>query len=179
MRDARNKHLIFHFLDMREVLTGIKPNLHGIQVGVGIILSTVCYQKLAALNEKDLKNKAREIIEADTRKISSVWGHLASEVETQFLGKRDRLIQFDSLLKVNWRRLRALFRKVRTPEFFVDLIRRTGLEMTLPSLGIPGEEFFLAATTARAIRDRITILDLSAHAGVLEDAARETIGILS
>jgi len=51
--------------------------------------------------------------------------------------------------------------------------------MTLPSLGISKDEFFLAATSARTIRDRITVLDLSAHAGILEDAAKETIEILS
>jgi hypothetical protein len=61
----------------------------------------------------------------------------------------------------------------------VDLFRRTGLEMTLPSLGISEDEFFLAATSARMIRDRITVLDLSAHAGILEDAAHKTIKKLS
>jgi glycerol-1-phosphate dehydrogenase [NAD(P)+] len=173
------EHLISHFFDMREIITGIKPNLHGIQVGAGVILSAVCYQKLAALNAKDLENSAREAFEADLRKIPSVWGNLAPEVEKQFLNKRDRLLQFDSLLQANWPKLKTLFGQIRTPDFFVDLIRRTGLEMTLPSLGISKEEFFLAAMSARTIRDRITVLDLSAHAGILKDAARETIGILS
>ena len=51
--------------------------------------------------------------------------------------------------------------------------------MTLPSLGISKDEFYLAATSARTIRDRITVLDLSAHTGILEDAAKETIRMLS
>jgi len=173
------EHLISHFFDMRESLTGIKPNLHGIQVGAGVVLSAVCYQKLAALDEKKLKNSAEKTFEADARKIPSVWGNLASEVEKQYLNKRDRLMQFDSLLPANWPKLKTLFGQIRTPDFFVDLIRRAGLEMTLPSLGISRDEFFLAATSARTIRDRITVLDLSAHAGILEDAAKETIEILS
>jgi hypothetical protein len=61
----------------------------------------------------------------------------------------------------------------------MDLIRRTGFEMTLSSLGVSKDEFFLAATSARTIRDRITVLDISAHTGILEDAAGETIEILS
>lgn len=173
------EHLISHFFDMRESLTGIKPNLHGIQVGAGVVLSAVCYQKLAALEEKELKNSAKELFEADARKIPSVWGNLASEVEKQFLEKRDRLLQFDSLLPVNWRKLKALFGQVKTPDFFVDLFRRAGLEMTLPSLGISKDEFFLAAISARTIRDRITVLDISAHTGILKEAAEETIKILS
>ena len=173
------EHLISHFFDMRENLTGIKPNLHGVQVGAGVVLSAVCYQKLAALKEEELKNNAREAFEIDARKIPSIWGNLASEVEKQFLKKRDRLFLFDSVLPVNWRTLRTLFGQVKAPGFFVDLIRRTGLEMTLPSLGISKEEFSLGVTSARTIRDRITVLDISSHAGILEDAARETIGILS
>lgn len=88
-------------------------------------------------------------------------------------------MQFDSLLPANWRELKALFGKIRTPDFFVDLFRRTGFEMTLPSLGISKDEFSLAAISARTIRDRITVLDISAHAGILEDAAHETIKMLS
>jgi glycerol-1-phosphate dehydrogenase [NAD(P)+] len=173
------EHLISHFFDMRETLTGIKPNLHGLQVGAGVVLSAVCYQKLAALEEKELKNSAEKVFEADARKIPPVWGNLAPEVEKQFSNKRDRLMQFDSVLSANWLKLRALFGQVRTPDFFVDLIRRTGLEMTLPSLGISEDEFYLAATSSRTIRDRITVLDIAAHAGILEDAAKETIEILS
>ena len=173
------EHLISHFLDMREILTGVKPNLHGLQVGAGVVLSAVCYQKLASLNAKQMKNSAQRIFESDAARIPSVWGHLAPEVEGQFMKKRDRLLQFDSALPKNWRKLQALFSQVRRPDFFVDLFRRTGLEMTLPSLGISRDEFSLAATTARTIRDRITVLDISAHAGILEDAAEEAIEILS
>ncbi|MDF1525218.1 MAG: iron-containing alcohol dehydrogenase [bacterium] len=173
------EHLISHFLDMRESLTGVKPNLHGLQVGTGVVLSTVCYQKLASLEEKELKNCAKEVFEANVGKIPAVWGNLASEVEKQFANKRDRLLQFDSALPANWQELKALFGQIRTPDFIVDLIRRTGLEMTLSSLGISKDEFYLAATSARTIRDRITVLDLSAHAGTLEAAAKETIRMLS
>jgi glycerol-1-phosphate dehydrogenase [NAD(P)+] len=173
------EHLISHFLDMREIITGIKPNLHGLQVGAGVILSAVCYQKLAALEEKELVASAEKVFEADAKNIPSVWGSMAPEVEKQFLNKRDRLMQFDSALPTNWPELKALFGEVRTPDFFVDLIRRTGLELTLPSLGISKDEFFMAATSARTIRDRITVLDIAAHTGILEEATRETLEILS
>ena len=173
------EHLISHFFDMREIITGKKPNLHGLQVGAGIVLSAVCYRQLAALDDRDLKNRGEEIFEADAAQIPSVWGDLADEVHKQFINKRERLLQFDSVLPTNWAKLQALFGQIRTPEFFVDLFRRTGLDMTLASLGMSADEFFLAATSARAIRDRITVLDLSAHAGILEDAARETIKMLS
>jgi len=173
------EHLISHFLDMREVLTGTKPNLHGLQVGTGIVLSAVCYRRLAALEGKDLTRSGEGTFEADARKIPQVWGNLASEVEKQFRNKRDQLLRFDTLLPANWPELTALFGQIRKPEFFIDLFRKTGLEMTLPSLGISREEFLLGAVSARTIRDRITVLDLAAHAGVLEEAAEEAADFLS
>jgi glycerol-1-phosphate dehydrogenase [NAD(P)+] len=174
------EHLISHFLDMRESITGIKPNLHGLQVGAGLVLSSMCYRKLAGIDEGELNDgRAREIFEADLGNIPSVWGPLAPEVTRQFTNKRDRLLQFDTALPAHWPELKALFSEVRQPEFFVELIRRSGFELTLRSLGIQEEEFRLAAVSARTIRDRITVLDISAHAGILEEAAGETIEMLS
>jgi glycerol-1-phosphate dehydrogenase [NAD(P)+] len=173
------EHLFSHFLDMRESLTGRKPELHGLQVGLGIVLSAACYQRLASLEKKDLKNIAGTLFETDFRNISSVWGSLAPEVERQFLKKKERLLQLDDILLPNWKKLRTLFSKVRKPDFFVDLIRRTGFEMTLRSLDLSEDEFLLAAISSRTIRERITILDISAHAGILKKAAEETIKRLS
>lgn len=173
------EHLVSHFLDMREAITGVRPNLHGLQVGTGVILSALCYRKLAALEGKELEGRAQAALEAAAAAIPSVWGALAPEVQRQFAGKRDRLLRFDSILPANWSRLKALYSQVRSPEFFLALIRKTGLEMTLPSLGISRDEYYLAATTSRTIRDRITVLDLAAHAGILEEAAGEAVKMLS
>lgn len=173
------EHLISHFLDMRESITGRIPEFHGLQVGAGVILSALCYRKLALLEEKDLKNTAEHIFEADAGKIPSVWGDLAGEVEKRFSKKRDHLLAFDRLLPENWQTLRMLFSKVKKPQFFIDLIRRAGFEMTLESLNLSKDEFCLAALSARTIRERITVLDISAHTGVLEDATEETLELLT
>ncbi len=173
------EHLISHFLDMRESITGRIPEFHGLQVGAGVILSASCYRNLALLEEKDLKNTAEHIFEADAGKIPYVWGDLAGEVEKRFSKKRDHLLAFDRLLPENWQTLRMLFSKVKKPQFFIDLIRRAGFEMTLESLNLSKDEFCLAALSARTIRERITVLDISAHTGVLEDATEETLELLT
>jgi len=173
------EHLISHFLDMREDITGRIPELHGLQVGAGVILSASCYRKLALLEEKDLKNTAEHIFEADAGKIPDVWGDLAGEVEKRFSKKRDHLLAFDKLLPENWQTLKTLFSKVKKPKYFIDLIRRAGFEMTLESLNLSKDEFRLAALSARTIRERITVLDIAAQAGVLEEATRETLGLLT
>lgn len=173
------EHLISHFLDMRESITGRIPELHGLQVGAGVILSASCYRNLALLEEKDLENTAEHVFEEDAGKIFSVWGDLAGEVEKRFSKKRDHLLAFDRLLPENWQTLKMLFSKVNKPQFFIDLIRRAGFEMTLESLNLSKDEFRLAALSARTIRERITVLDISAHTGVLENATEETLELLT
>jgi len=173
------EHLISHFLDMREGIIGRRPDLHGLQVGAGVVFSAACYQKLASIEKKDLRNTAEDFFQADARSIPSVWGDLAREVEKQFATKREKLLAFDAILPPNWNTLKTLFSRVGAPVFYLDLMRRTGFEMTLESLDISRDEFYLAAVSARTIRSRITVLDIAAHAGVLKEAAEETIALLS
>ena len=173
------EHLASHFWDMREPLTGREPELHGLQVGVGIILSTACYRRLAKLNVADLNPVAEKEYAATAARIPVIWGKYAAEVEKQFRGKHDALLAFNHLLPEHWNRLQALFRKVRPPEYFVDLFLRTGAPFTLEAFRLSSEEFLLAALNSRAIRERITVLDLAAHAGVLNAAAKDALTLLS
>ena len=96
----------------------------------------------------------------------------------QWNKKRDQLLQLDTLLFQNWPEVRAICLKVREPQFYVDLIRKTGFPLTLKSLSVSEDEFMTAALTSRTIRERITILDIAAQAGVLEKAAEEALALL-
>lgn len=173
------EHLVSHFWDMREDLTGRTPELHGLQVGAGILLSAACYEKLRALKANDLKPAGEKRFNEDAGRISAIWGPLATEVKKRFDLKRDLLLQFDDRLPAGWDRISAIISTVPPARTFFSRIRRTGYSMTLDALDLTAEEFLLAARNARAIRERITVLDLAAHAGVLEAAAKETLSLLS
>ncbi len=173
------EHLVSHVLDMREGLTGRKPELHGLQVAAGVILSAVCYRKLAELDASMVGKGGAEVrLESELEGIPGVWGPCADEVRERFLQKRAQLMQFDVLLPQQWDRLQPLFAAVRKPEFFLDLIRRTGFSMTLDAIRLSPEEFKTAALIARTIRERITVLDAAAHAGVLEGAVEEAAALM-
>jgi len=172
------EHLVSHFWDMREPLTGRVPELHGLQVGAGILLSTICYARLARLDGDAMSGRAEHAFDATAARIPAVWGQYADEVALQFRGKHAALQRFDELLPAHWPELVAFFRQVRPASDFLDLFRRTGLDFSLASLRLSADEFLLAAHNARAIRSRITVLDLAAHAGVLEEAAEETLALL-
>ncbi len=173
------EHLVSHFWDMREPLTGRIPELHGLQVGAGILLSTACYARLAELDGRSLAGRAEAAYAATAARIPAIWGGYADEVAKQFLGKREQLLRFDELLPRHWAELVTHFRQVRSAEYFLDLFRRTGLDFSLTTLKLSADEFLLAARNGRAIRSRITVLDLADHAGVLEDAAEATLALLS
>lgn len=173
------EHLVSHFWDMREPLTGREPELHGLQVGLGIILSTACYRLLAGLEAGALAGGRAAPAFAETRaRIPDIWGPFGAEVTKQFDNKRDALLQFDALLPSRWNELRPLFEQVRRPEYFVDLFTRVGAPFSLEAFDLSRDEFVLAALNARAIRERITVLDFAAHAGVLEAAIEESLALI-
>lgn len=172
------EHLVSHFWDMREPITGREPELHGLQVGVGIILSTACYQHLTQLKRDELGQPAEQLFAATAARIPGIWGPYADEVAKQFHNKRGALLQFDTLLPQKWDELQTLFRQVQPPEYFANLFARTGAPFNLEAFRLGKEEFMLAALNSRAIRSRITVLDLAAHAGVLEAAVEDALQLL-
>lgn len=172
------EHLVSHFWDMRQAMNGREPELHGLQVGVGIILSTACYRRLAGLKKTDLAVQAEQAFSTTAARIPEIWGQYADEVARQFNNKKAVLLQFDALLPQHWHSLQALFRQVRGPEYFVDLFTRTGAPFNLEVFRLSREEFLLAAINSRAIRDRVTVLDLAAHAQVLDLAAEDALKLL-
>lgn len=87
-------------------------------------------------------------------------------------------MQVDVLLPKYWPQLQDLFEQVQSPEYFADLFLRTGAPFTLDAFRLSVEEFRLASLNARAIRERITVLDLADHAGVLEDAVEDALALL-
>lgn len=172
------EHLVSHFWDMREPLTGREPELHGLQVGLGIILSTACYRHLASCDLSRLSVRAERAFAATAADIPAIWGPYTAEVAQQFENKRAALLQFDTLLAQHEESLQHLFHQVRSPEYFADLFTRVGAPFSLEAFSLTRDEFMLAALNARAIRERITVLDFAAHAGVLEAAAEDALKLL-
>ncbi|MEW6267200.1 MAG: iron-containing alcohol dehydrogenase [Thermodesulfobacteriota bacterium] len=172
------EHLFSHFLDMREPLTGRTPKLHGWQVAAGIVLSAASYKNLAALDRADLKHLGETAYDRDFKGIRPTWGETAAEVEKRFDLKRPQLLQLEKLLPPNWEKIQRLCGQVRGPEYYLHLFRRTGFPLTLDSLDLSEDEFLLAALSARTIRERLTVLDLAAQLGVLEQTAHEVAALL-
>jgi glycerol-1-phosphate dehydrogenase [NAD(P)+] len=172
------EHLLSHFWDMREESTGRIPALHGLQVGAGIVMSAICYEKLRELKIEALRPVAEQQFLNDAEKIEDVWQEFAPEVRKRFQMKKRLLLEFNDFLPQKWPQISPLLATVPPAKVFLERIRRTGYPMTLSTLNLKSEEFMLAALYARTIRERITVLDLAAHAGVLEAAAEDALELL-
>jgi glycerol-1-phosphate dehydrogenase [NAD(P)+] len=172
------EHLLSHFWDMREELTGRVPEYHGLQVGAGIVMAATCYEKLRNTDLKALPPVALIRFTADAEAIQAIWHQFAPEVRKRFNLKKALLLQFDELLQRNWLKLGPLLASVPPARVFLERIRRTGYPMTLSALHLMPDEFMMAARNARTIRERVTILDLAAHAGVLESATVDALNLL-
>ncbi|MCW9049735.1 MAG: hypothetical protein OQK50_05325 [Deltaproteobacteria bacterium] len=97
-----------------------------------------------------------------------------------FDNKRTALEEFDTLMPQRWRELQNLFQQVRPPEYFADLFGRIGAPFSLAAFDLTRDEFMLAGLNSRTIRrERITVLDFAAHAGVLEARQRRMLSNFS
>lgn len=172
------EHLFSHFLDMRESITGRQPELHGLQVAAGIVVSAACYRRLARLPASALEPRAEQRYQAEAKRIPTIWKSLSGEVGRRFSRKRNDLLALDGRLPETWPSIQSLCQQVPSPHYFANQIRRTGFKLAIHALNLDGAEFLLAATAARAIRERITVLDIAAQAGVLDAAARDALGCL-
>lgn len=172
------EHLFSHFLDMREKITRREPKLHGLQVAGGVVLSAACYHRLASKPSDLLPAENALVIEEDAKRIPEFWGDLADDVSRHFAMKKDMLLRLNSLMIENRAFLSPLYRAVPHPEEWIARIRKVGFPMSLSELDLDEKEFFVAARYARTIRERITVLDLAAQAGVLDDAVMDTVALL-
>jgi glycerol-1-phosphate dehydrogenase [NAD(P)+] len=172
------EHLVSHFLDMRETFTGRRPELHGLQVALGIVLSAACYEALATLNIADLSADKSKIVNEDVKLIPQVWKKMTPEIEKRYCKKRDLLMQLHDKLRNQWEQIHALSLEVAPAADYVKMMRQTGFALTLDALHVPEAEFLLAARMARTIRERITVLDIAAQAGVLEKAATRVLKLI-
>jgi glycerol-1-phosphate dehydrogenase [NAD(P)+] len=172
------EHLFSHFLDMRESITGRSPELHGLQVAAGIIVSAACYGRLFRLNSNELPGRGPEAYQEEAAKIPKIWNSIAADVQKRFALKRDALLALDQRLPKRWAAVQALCSKVRSPRYYAKKMRRTGYALTMEALNLDVQEFKLAAISSRTTRERITIFDIAAHAGVLEAAAADALKVL-
>ncbi len=168
------EHLLSHYLDMKSALYGTPHDLHGAQVGVGTVHCLGLWEQILSLDPKSLDSDALVDVQPDEDSIRAWieedWGPVADEVWAQW---QEKSLPPDSLraeigrfARDNEELREGVLEDYLPPATVAEAIRAAGGPVTPEELDAPAEEFRKAATRARFIRNRFTVLDLAAELGI-------------
>ncbi|NUM53652.1 MAG: iron-containing alcohol dehydrogenase [Candidatus Hydrogenedentes bacterium] len=178
------EHLISHYIDMKQALYGTPNDLHGVQVGVGTVHCLKLWERVLALDPKDIDPdalaKAQPADEDVARWAMEDWGEaVAAEVLAQWRQKsrpRDALRSEIAQFRDRLPEIRGAVSKDLLPSSTVaKAIRESGGPAEPEGMNAPVEEYRKALVRARFIRNRFTILDLAAEVGVHQDGRLNSV----
>jgi glycerol-1-phosphate dehydrogenase [NAD(P)+] len=173
------EHLISHFLDMFAYETD-RPvfALHGLQVGIGLLFSAFLYEKVRALCAQSLDPKVYSSNISDA--LSTLTKIFPSAKEDLLKECKKKEILISSMEEALKKKFSLLEESVlqNVPSFVEskDLLRRAGCPVSFKGIDVDREGALTALIYSRFIRARLTILDLAAGLGCLEEAAYEFLG---
>ena len=175
------EHYFSHLWEMQALQTGKAYDLHGIQVGVGTLLTLWLIDRFLLHNEKPDARKARDWMAnfsreewlAQTRRI---FGATAPEI----VALEERIHKNDpawhekrlSLILAHWDEfLRIMREELPSYESIHALMERCGLPLTPAALGQSAQETVDAFVGSRDIRDKYLTSTLLWDLGLMNEAA--------
>lgn len=180
------EHLISHLWDMLAYAEGREPALHGLQVGLGTLVTSRLYE---LLREEDPAGFAPEVrTEDDLRVIwGDLWTAIEDEARKQILSREQAAARVDRI-RESWDAIwRELDRMLVPAEEIRRRLGRAGVatspEGVTPAGRPPHDNYPDRAAVRHAllhaadIRARYTVLDLARDTGVLPRAAEEVLGV--
>ena len=165
------EHLISHTLDAMSSLDGTPHDLHGRQVGMGVVLCSEIYRRIIALESPDFSRAAMGMDKA-------FWGRLGDPVEIHYSQKIERLQKAVEVLSQGdvWDRLRAELKPfLRSPRHVRGCLKHAGAAYRAKDIGCSRARLLRAVRHAHEIRARFTVIDLARLVGLLPQAAAEIV----
>ena len=156
------EHYFSHVWEMLALERGKEADLHGIQVGVGTVLTMNIYddiKKLVPSREKALKHMADFDPEAWEKEIIRVFGKtapqvLAIEKKTQKNNPEKHMKRLNAIL-ANWDKiLKIIDEELPDKEWLIGKMKATGMPMMPEDIGISREDVVDAFLRSRDIRDK-------------------------
>ncbi len=163
---SQGEHLISHYIDMMQ--HPHPGSLHGEQVGLAT--RTMAALQHHVVCRDDPPHLAE--IKIDTTEMASRLGRWSASCEKALQAKGvfgKRLDALNQRLDGNWPTIQAGF-KARSLSFskLNDTLDTACVPATPEDLGLTSDFYREAVRHARELRDRFTMLDLAAHAGMLD-----------
>ena len=174
------EHYFSHMWDMLCLERGRESDLHGIQVGVGTVLTLRLYEFIRTLTpSRERAEKAMSGFDpaAWEKDIIRVFGKTAPEVLKieQAAGKNDpakRMRRVDSIIN-RWDEIQAVISQELPPlSSLLDIMKRMGMPTTPEEIGFSREDALTAYMHARDIRDKYLSVSFLWDIGELEEGAK-------
>jgi glycerol-1-phosphate dehydrogenase [NAD(P)+] len=167
------EHLLSHTLDMTADIDNQGQSLHGLQVGLGTIVSAALYEKILAIDQPTVHDIPKDI---DT----TYWRNerLIESVKEQYTSKQGFIKTAAGKITQPqiWEQLRNKSQPLAKPPTAVkDLLQRAGAADDINDLGFSRRRIKQALLHMHEIRKRFTVVDLAWLTGVLPVAVNEII----
>lgn len=172
------EHYISHILDMRALQFGTPSDLHGIQCGIGTLVTLSAYETLRGYTpdrEKALASVRDFDCEAWFEHLRT-W--LGSGAEPMIAGEkkegkydRQRHAQRLETILSEWDTVQSIIRTLPTAAELRAFFRSIGHPTTAEELGLTGNDIREAFLCAKDIRDKYVLGRLLWDLGILEESA--------
>lgn len=164
-----SEHHLSHFWEMRHLLQGRPPLLHGAKVGVACVLMAGLYREIRGLSAKDVKEllaaRPAPDYEAEVAAIRTAYGPTADQViasHQEFLqNSAGRYAAVAGRIVSEWEAIQQVASQVPTPQEIVALLKAAGAPAYPEVLGIIADEVREALAFAHYLRPRFTVLKLA------------------
>jgi glycerol-1-phosphate dehydrogenase [NAD(P)+] len=170
---SMGEHMMSHYMEM--FFNDVNPNtLHGEQVGVASLTMSRLQNRI--LNKKNPPEMAPTRIDENgmlARYGKEIGRQSIAELKRKALdqAQADRINRY---LSENWEDFAGRLRQVMLPtERLVTAMQAVGAPQTGRDLGFPRSFYRQIVLHSREVRDRFTMLDMAADAGLLEGFADE------
>lgn len=166
------EHLVSHLLDMIAYKKGRETfSYHGLQVGLGVIVSAAVYEKLRLLSNRDVAKRLRQT-EVDYNQALAFYGRNGLDITEEFKKKMSLIKKFRNDLPLLWNRMKKeSFALTYSSGKIKKVLKEAKCPLTFAEIGVDKKLAFQAIMYSRFIRSRLTILDVADELGILNKVA--------
>ncbi|MCS3918953.1 iron-containing alcohol dehydrogenase [Fervidibacter sacchari] len=175
------EHLISHWLEMKAIKEGRKPDLHGLQVGVGTLVALTVYEMLLETSPSDWSPSKDEFLPPEERKseFAKHYGAISERVLSEFSLKwlsPEKANEGRQKLAGSWEQVKEIVTSTWVPpQVHRHRLSILGAATHPHEISVSIDELREAILHSREIRRRWTVLDTAYLVGLLPDRVDEIL----